>query len=367
MSEAHAIWLARGMAAPVEQDLSPVSPVEQGFRRVPRAEQVAQGFSPVSPVEQGFSPAFPNLESAILKAVVYASLFDYPLTAGQVAAALVGARATDREVLRAFRASAWLRGRVDYREGYFFLPGREGLIERRRLREAASRLLLERHRRVLRLIGLVPCTRLVALSGSVAHLNADPDGDIDLFIVTRGRRAWFVTLAIVALTRLAGCRRTFCANYVISDEALAVDQPDLFSANQIAYLRPIADDGTFARFVEANAFVRRFYPGFTPSAPLAGFAPGRLGRALKRAVEAALWPGPGRALEEASRWIYGSHLRRKAAGWRSPEQVRLEPDRLKLHGHSHRRTVLDRFEAAVAECASAPQVGQDFSPAHPRA
>lgn len=338
MNEAHAIWLAHGLAVPAPAAIE---------RRDRAGSTAVAAEAAADPAAEGR----PELDRAILRTVVYASLFDYPLTAGQVAAALVGARATDREVLRAFRASTWLRERLDYREGFFFLPGSERLIARRRLREAASRLLLERHRRVLRLIGLVPCTRLVALSGSVAHLNADPDGDIDLFIVTRGRRAWFVTLAIVTLTKLAGCRRVFCANYVITDDVLAVDQPDLFSANQIAHLRPLADDGTFARFVEANPFVRRFYPGLTPAVPLAGFAPGRAGRAFKRAVEALLRPGPGWLLDRASRGIYGRYLRRKAAGWRSPEQVRLEADRLKLHGHSHRRAILDRFEAAVAEHA----------------
>ena len=348
MSEAHAIWVARGLGAPQ---------VEQGFSPVPQAEQ---GFSPARQVEQGFSPARhlvgpagPDLDHAILQTVVYASLFDYPLTVGQVAGSLVGARATDRDVLRVFRTSKWLQDRLDYRDGFFFLRGREDLIARRRRRETGSRLLLRRHRRVLRLIGLVPFTRLVALSGSVAHLNADVDGDIDLFIVTRGPRAWLVTLAIVVLTKLVGCRRTFCANYVISDEALAVDQPDLFSANQIVHLRPIADDGTFARFVAANPFVRRFYPGFAPSVPLAGFGPGRIARALKGALEVLLAPGPGQILEAASRALYGRYLRAKAAGWRSPEQVLLEPDRLKLHGHSHRRAVLERFEAAVVEVMSA--------------
>jgi len=29
---------------------------------------------------------------------------------------------------------------------------------------------------------------MVALSGSVAHLNLEGSGDLDLFIVTRGRR-----------------------------------------------------------------------------------------------------------------------------------------------------------------------------------
>jgi len=340
VSEARAAWTAREIGALIAHqpagvaDTRTVSSCQPGL---------------VEPPDAGERPAGTvDLTSAILGTVVYSSLFDYPLTAGQVARTLVGARATDREVLRAYRASRALQGALDYRDGFFFPVGRPELVARRRLREQHARLLLRRHRHVLRLIGLLPWTRLVALSGSVAHLNVERDGDIDLFIVARHPRAWSVTLTIVLLTKALGCRPTFCANYVITDQALAVGRPDLFSANQIIHLRPIVDDGTFARFVAANPFIERFYPGFAPAGPLAGFAPGRVGRALKRMAEAVLSLGPGQILEAASRRIYGGYLRSKATHWQSPEQVELEADRLKLHGQSHRRAILRRYEEAIA-------------------
>jgi len=299
------------------------------------------------------------LDLAILRTVLYGSLFDYPLTAGQVARSLLEARANERDILRAFRGSDRLQAALEYQEGLFFPRGRADLIRVRRLRESASRLLLRRNRRALKLICLVPGTRLVALSGSAAHLNVEGDGDIDLFIITRRARAWSVSLTIVLLTKLLGCRGTFCANYVMTDEALGVDQPDVFSANQILHLQPIVDDGVHARFIAANAFVRRFYPGFEAGIrPLEAFAPGAGARAVKRVVEAVLALGPGRLYEAACRVAYSRYLRWRARRWPSPEQVRLEPGRLKLHGHSHRHAVLARFEHAVAEAvASAERAG----------
>jgi hypothetical protein len=41
------------------------------------------------------------------------------------------------------------------------------------------------------------------------------------------------------------------------------------------------------------------------------------------------------------------HLERRASSWQSPDQVRLENDALKLHTHSHRRSVMERFDIAV--------------------
>jgi len=58
---------------------------------------------------------------------------------------------------------------------------------------------------------------------------------------------------------------------------------------------------------------------------------------------------PAPLIEAACRRLYAWHLRRRSSSWRSPDQVRLQSDYLKLHTQSHRHTVLDRFEAAVEE------------------
>jgi hypothetical protein len=52
-------------------------------------------------------------------------------------------------------------------------------------------------------------------------------------------------------------------------------------------------------------------------------------------------------MEPACRHAYAWHLRRRAASWRSPEQVLMQSDYLKLHTQSHRQPVLERFEATV--------------------
>jgi hypothetical protein len=58
---------------------------------------------------------------------------------------------------------------------------------------------------------------------------------------------------------------------------------------------------------------------------------------------------PSYPVEALCRSAYGWYLRRRSAGWRSPGQVRLERDALKLHTQSHRQSILDRFERAVEE------------------
>lgn len=295
------------------------------------------------------------LELAISRTVVYASLFDYPLTLAQVREALIEASADEASILQCYRSSALLQSAIELREGYFLLRGQGEAIGRRRAREETSRALIAAHRRVLRVICALPYTRLVALSGSAAHLNVERDGDLDLFIVTRGPRVWSVTLAIVVLTKILGCRRVVCANYVIGDRALEVERADLFSANQILHLRPLVGEELYAQFVAANPVVAEFYPGCRDlGRALGGFRPGPIASWVKRAIERVLALGPAQALEALSRAVYSRYLRSRATRWLSPDQVDLATDQLKLHTRSHRRAILERFEARVEEVIREP-------------
>ena len=292
-------------------------------------------------------------ELAIARSVVYASLFDYPLTLEQLHHALIESDQTRSEILAVYDGSELLHGIVEFRDGFFFPKGRADLITERRRREAHSRAFLRQHRRALRLICALPFTRLVAVSGSIAHLNLEADGDLDLFIVTRGRRVWTVTVAVLVLTKLLRRRRTVCANFVLADSHLALDEQDLFTANQVIHLKPLIGDDLLDAFLAANPFVIRYYPnGITPrpDVPPASLAEpqGRVLARAKRLLEIVLRV-PSPLIEAACRRLYTWHLRRKAGSWCSPDQVSLQPDYLKLHTRSHRHSVLDRFDASVAD------------------
>jgi hypothetical protein len=292
-------------------------------------------------------------EFAIARTVIYASLFDYPLTLDQLHRSLVECDLTADEILSVFSCSDVLPHLIEHRDGLFFPAGRGELVAERRRREARSRRFLARHRFVLRLICAIPFTRLVALSGSVAHLNLEPDGDLDLFIVTRGPRVWTVTLAVLLLTKLMGRRRVICTNFILSDAHLKLDQQDLFTANQVIHLEPLIGESTLETFVAANPFVARFYPNaiakrssvaqaFTPDGAATGIKP------IKRLLETILeLPSP--AIEACCRRLYSWHLRRRAVSWRSPDQVRLQTDYLKLHTQSHRHAILCRFDRLVQD------------------
>lgn len=296
-------------------------------------------------------------ELAFLRSVTYASLFDYPLTLAQLHASLLEARADRASVAAWWRDSAFLQATVEQREGRYFPVGRGDLLQTRARREGLSRDLIEREHRVLSLVARMPFVRMVALSGSLAHLNAERAADLDLFVITAPGRVWSVTLSVLVVSRLLGWRKRMCLNYVVSERAMAIEPADLFSANQIIHLRPILGHDVFEQFVNANPFVKAFYPNFEAGANLEPSSP----QGLKPFFERALSFGAGRLLEAAARALYGWHLERRAATWQSIDQVRLEAECLKLHTSSHRASTLESFDVAMARALTVGE--RRFEPA----
>jgi hypothetical protein len=283
-------------------------------------------------------------ELSVLRAVTYAALFDYPLTLRQLRDSL-DVVADEDTIVRWCRTGPLLQATVDYRDGLFFPRGRAGLAVTRARREAFSRQMLARDRRILSFVSAMPFVRMVALSGSLAHLNAEGVADLDLFVITSARRVWSVTLTILIVGRLLGWRKRLCLNYVISEQRMAIEPADLFSANQIIHLRPIAGPRTYRKFLDANPFVAARYPNFKYQTS------DQIRDAGTTWLERVLSLGIAQVAERAARALYGWHLRRRSKTWRSSEQVRLEPECLKLHTSSHRAATLARFEEAmVAAC-----------------
>jgi hypothetical protein len=286
----------------------------------------------------------PNREQelAVLQSVIYASLFDYPLTLAQLQASLVGVRADADTIAGWWRASDLLQERVEHRDGWYFPAGRSDLVATRSRREQLSRALLDRDERIVSLVAAMPFVRMVALSGSLAHLNAEGSADLDLFVITAPGRVWSVTVAVLIASRVMGWRKRLCLNYVVSERAMAIGPADLFSANQIIHLRPLTGHQVFERFVKSNPFVRDFYPNF--EIPGSRPEPAKL-----RITERLLAIGMAPLFERLARGLYGWHLKRKAASWQSRSQVRLEAECLKLHTSSHRATTLKKFERVMSD------------------
>ena len=236
-------------------------------------------------------------ERAILKTVVYADLFDYPLRFGELCRGLFDVALPADRVRATLDDSTALGSVLDERDGYVFLRGRDELLELRREGERRSEELLDRHRDVLERIARLPYVRLVALSGAAAFANVHDD-DVDLFVVTRSGRAWSACLLVTLLSRLYGARRAICANYFLDEGSLALGDHDLYTAHQLANLKPLVGGEVYGALLAANGWASSFFPPPSPRrgrsalrrrecAPSSGFSHSDRARSSRRSADAS--------------------------------------------------------------------------------
>jgi hypothetical protein len=277
---------------------------------------------------------------AILATVVYADLFDAPVTVEEAARTCLGARLSPAEI-RAHLAepplTEWLTLEAG---GHITLRGREELVARRADGARRTTELLERHERVIAALANLPFVRMLALSGGLAHRNARGGDDIDLFVVAASGRAYTAYTMLSLASMLTRRRGILCPNYLVDESHLQIAyHHDLFTAHQAISLVPVAGIETFERFVEANeGWVRAFYPSYVPRPPVAQLGSSRLQRVGERAFARALGDEIERLLSAGWRF----HLGRRAARAPQPDLI-LDPGILKLHLSDHRRNVLARF------------------------
>lgn len=280
-------------------------------------------------------------DRAILKTVVYASLFQFPLHLAELERRLMDVPLDAVAIGRRLRAP-FLRTRLARTEGLLHPRGAEAWVGLRRGREAHAESLVGRHARALQVLARLPFVRLVALSGACAHGNATDD-DVDVFLVVKEGRAWTVFGTVMLLSKLAGLRRSLCVNYVIDESALSLREHDVFTASEVVGLVPRAGGSTYRRFVAANEWVFGLFPNFRAHAARPVDVPEAGAPAI---VEGVLELALGGLQERLARALVGAYLRRRT---KAAPGVTLGPDRLKLHLHDHRQALLASFEGALRE------------------
>jgi hypothetical protein len=242
-------------------------------------------------------------ELAIAGSVIYASLDDYPLTLEELHESLVGSPQTLAEVLSVYEGSEMLQNVIERRDGFFFPAGRGELVDERRRREARSRAFLDRHSLLLRLVCSLPFVRLVALSGRISRLNLEAGGDIDLFIVTRGRHVWSTAAAVRVLARIMSRRCMVRAKVIVDDLHLVLESRDPATAAQLLHLKPLVGARVLRDVFAANPCVAQFYP----NAPewRGDTASGDRGIAVARTMLELVLGLSSPLVEAACRWLLG--------------------------------------------------------------
>ena len=287
-----------------------------------------------------------ELDSAILRTVLYADVFEFPMRVEEIHFFLIGCSAPREAVDSALAHSAWLQQYVGIIHGYVLLRRRDYTVELRKTREAASVRLWQQARRWGAVLARLPFVRMVALTGALAMRNAENDADdLDFFIVTAPHRVWTARAASIVMVRLARLGGVhLCPNYILAETALEQDRKDLFMAHEIAQMIPLSGFDTYDAMRKANPWTS----GYLPNAQTPFYreqATDLPGRFLQRLAELLLGGALGDAFEK---WERNRKIRRFAAQLqRANASAQLDADHVKGHFNDYGYPTLDHYHEGL--------------------
>jgi hypothetical protein len=303
----------------------------------------------------------PNLEEAqevsvlpasLLAALVYAALFDYPLTVDELARYQVGTTFSPEEIKSALASDLWLISHIERTGGYYHLKGRSDVARLRAERERTSRKLWKKAIRYSRWSSRLPFVRMVAVTGALAVHNIGALPDIDLLVIAQDNRVWLCRRALIFCVRVARLMGDdLCPNYVIAESNLELDQRDFFTAHELAQMVPMSGLGSYRRLLRANNWAADYLPAAFQSTTLSEH-PGGGGRA-RTAFERLF---NLRLFDRWEKW----ELRRLQAKLKpllgEEAEVVCSPDQCKGHTGLHRRRVMVRYRDALEQLGLSERV-----------
>jgi len=198
-----------------------------------------------------------------LVTLLYADIFDYPLTPEEVVYWCVF-----QEVKTTFS----LPPAVHKQEDFVFTSGGKSLVSLRQKRHILAKEKWQIAKRASRLLRWVPTVELVGVTGGLAMENAKQDDDIDfLFIVAPGT-IWMSRFLVIAVMEVFGMRRrpkaqnvknAICLNMFMTSDALSLPtgERDLYTSHEVLQMWPLWErGGAYQKFLQENAWVKKFLP-----------------------------------------------------------------------------------------------------------
>lgn len=284
----------------------------------------------------------------VLKPILYADIFDYPLTFEEIYKFLEF-EATSEEV-RGLLTEAVERGEITLADEFYSLVDRPHLATKRRERWLVSQLLWLKAVHYGRWIASLPFVRLVAVTGSLAVDNPrDGVDDIDYLIVTAPGRLWLCRALIIILVRYSRHRgANLCPNYILTEKALYFEENNLFTAREMVQMIPLYGRDSYLKMRQSNDWITHFLPQGT------GLNLDRLNdrlssiqSGLKRVSEFVLSGFLGHSLEKVLQKIQITKHTNRARKYGALDKVVFTPDMCKGHYDGHNQKTMKAYQQRV--------------------
>jgi len=205
---------------------------------------------------------------AIVKTLIYSDIFDFPLTKQEIWKYLISKKKiSQKDFLKLLKNKKTLS-----KNNFYFLKGREEIIRKRKDRKKIGVNKIEKAKKIINLISIIPSIYLVGITGSLALLNSEKKEDIDIFLISSKGTVWITRFLAVIILKLSGNYRSrternvedkICLNMIIGEDCLNINnkRQDLYTAHEIIQLLPIFErNNTYKQFLNNNLWIKRFMP-----------------------------------------------------------------------------------------------------------
>lgn len=217
------------------------------------------------------------LIDSIVRTILYADIFDYPLTSYEIWKWLIAGKGkitfTDISSIlenEKTNSRSKLFKIIEEKEGYYFLKNKKKLVTLRKNRSSYSAAKIKLAHTYTFLLRFFPFIKLVGISGGLALKNADENDDIDLFIISKHEFIWlarFISIIIMELLKVRrkpssdSVKNLVCLNMFMDESSLLLpsNERDIFSAHEVVQMYPIWSRGTiYNTFLYKNRWVQQY-------------------------------------------------------------------------------------------------------------
>lgn len=289
------------------------------------------------------------MEKTVLKTLIYADIFDYPLKAWEIHKWLIGKTATLQQTEKSLNRLL-KKGKVQTNKGFFYLKGKDSLVRKRDQREKQSIKFLTRAKLLAQVLKFIPSLKLVGISGGLALNNASKSDDIDLFLITSKGRIWLTRILVIFMLELFFIRRKakmgkikaagkICTNILLEEDRLLQINQDLYTSHEVLQMKVLwQKQEIYKKFLEDNEWVFKFLPNWMISAPSLREGK-RRSNLLNNKIAAPF--GLAMTMETLAKW-FQLKIMNKPKG-----MERIEEGALYFHPNDIRGSVLKEFHQKI--------------------
>ncbi|MBI3586621.1 MAG: hypothetical protein HY088_05795 [Ignavibacteriales bacterium] len=204
-----------------------------------------------------------RLERDILKVLLYFDVFNHPVKAEEIYSFLPSNSTNPVEIARQCQTFP-LNEYIAEEQGMYFLLARKNSVHQRLEKESRAYRRWNIALVMAHIIRRFPFVRGIFVSGELSKGVASKEGDIDFVIVTAENRLWICRTLLILFKKifLLNKKKYYCLNHFVSENHLEFEVRNVYSAIEVATLKPLYNFALFEKYMNANSWVSEFLPNW---------------------------------------------------------------------------------------------------------